>query len=144
MFQTNACFVVLVAFLQNTMSWFSNNLFGEYSDQFVVPDSHERTAIFDSYEKPVSSNMREEEIVSGIRYRDNTMQLDLNIPVEDSYAQHGYSNYGYGGEPYPQVEYPYVQTNYPNHGYGGVQMYVQQDYPDQLCTTRLSEPGRWW
>ncbi|MFS8001312.1 hypothetical protein Hanom_Chr13g01188871 [Helianthus anomalus] len=39
-FHSLACFVVLVAFLQNTMSWFSNYLFGEYSDESVVPDSY--------------------------------------------------------------------------------------------------------
>ncbi|MFS7944607.1 hypothetical protein Hanom_Chr06g00514231 [Helianthus anomalus] len=49
------------------------------------------------------------------------MQLDLNIPVEDSYAQHNYSNYGHRGEPYPQVEYPYSQPTYPDHGYSGEQ-----------------------
>ncbi|MFS8001313.1 hypothetical protein Hanom_Chr13g01188881 [Helianthus anomalus] len=64
--------------------------------------------------------MREaEEVVYGIRYRDNTVQLDLNILVEDSYTQHDYSDYGYEGEPYPQAEYPYGQPNYPDHGYGG-------------------------
>ncbi|MFS7936491.1 hypothetical protein Hanom_Chr05g00416211 [Helianthus anomalus] len=47
LFQTNACFVVLVAFLQNTMSWFSNYLFGEYYDESVVPDCFEGTAISD-------------------------------------------------------------------------------------------------
>ncbi|KAF5772266.1 hypothetical protein HanRHA438_Chr13g0585651 [Helianthus annuus] len=69
------------------MSWFSNYLFGDYSDESVVPDSYEGTAISDSFEKPVSSNLRETEVVSGIRYRDNTVQLDLNTPVEDPYAQ---------------------------------------------------------
>ncbi|MFS7955728.1 hypothetical protein Hanom_Chr07g00646021 [Helianthus anomalus] len=59
-FQTNVCFVVLVAFLQNMMSWFSNYLFGEYSDESVVPDSYEGTAISDLCEKPISSNMMEE------------------------------------------------------------------------------------
>ncbi|KAF5780240.1 hypothetical protein HanXRQr2_Chr11g0469721 [Helianthus annuus] len=63
------------------MSWFSNYLFGDYSDESVVPDSYEGTAISDSFEKPVSSNLRETEVVSGIRYRDNTVQLDLNTPV---------------------------------------------------------------
>ncbi|MFS7973911.1 hypothetical protein Hanom_Chr09g00862231 [Helianthus anomalus] len=111
------------------MSWFSNYLFGEYSDKSVVLDSYEGGAISDSYEKLVPSNMRGE-VVSSIRYRDNTVQLNLNIPVEDSYAQHNYLNYGYAGEPYPQVEYPYGQSNYPGHGYGGEQSYVQQDYPD--------------
>ncbi|MFS7935797.1 hypothetical protein Hanom_Chr05g00407781 [Helianthus anomalus] len=100
-FQTNTCFVVLVVFLQNTTSWFSNYLFDEYSDKSIVPDSYEGTTISDSYEKPFPSNMREEEVVSAIRYCDNTMQLDLNIPVDDAYAQHNYSNYGYGGDPYP-------------------------------------------
>ena len=100
-FHSFGFFVVLVAFLQNTMSWFSNYLFSEYSDEYVVPNIYEGTAISDSYKKPITSNMREEEVVSGIRYRDNTVQLELNIPVEDSYAQHGYSDYGYGGEPYP-------------------------------------------
>ena len=66
------------------MSWFSNYLFGEYSDESVVPDSYEGAAISDSYEKNVQFNMREEEVVSGIR--DNTVQLDLNVPVEDSYG----------------------------------------------------------
>ncbi|KAM0005873.1 hypothetical protein Hdeb2414_s0194g00829171 [Helianthus debilis subsp. tardiflorus] len=80
------------------MSWFSNYLFGDYSDESVVPDSYEGTAISDSFEKPVSSNLRETEVVSGIRYRDNTVQLDLNTPVEDPYAQQGYSNFGYGGD----------------------------------------------
>ncbi|KAJ0693865.1 hypothetical protein HanPI659440_Chr15g0602231 [Helianthus annuus] len=63
------------------MSWLSNYLFGQYSDESVVPDSYEGTAISDSYEKPVSSNLRETEVVSGIRYRDNTVKLDLNTPV---------------------------------------------------------------
>ncbi|MFS7961158.1 hypothetical protein Hanom_Chr08g00711511 [Helianthus anomalus] len=63
------------------MSWFSNYHFGEYS--------HEGTAIYDSYDKPITFNMREEEVVSGIHYRDNTVQLELNIHVEDSYAKHG-------------------------------------------------------
>ena len=89
------------------MLWFSNYLFGEYSDESVVPDSYKGTAISSLYDIPIPSNTRKEEVVSGIRYRDNTVQLDLNVLVEDSYAQHGYSNYGYGGEPYPQAEYPY-------------------------------------
>uniref|UniRef100_A0A251T8Y1 Uncharacterized protein n=1 Tax=Helianthus annuus TaxID=4232 RepID=A0A251T8Y1_HELAN len=80
------------------MSWLSNYLFGQYSDESVVPDSYEGTTISDSYEKPVSSNLRETEVVSGIRYRDNTVKLDLNTPVEDPYAQQGYSNFGYGGD----------------------------------------------
>ncbi|MFS7966019.1 hypothetical protein Hanom_Chr09g00768961 [Helianthus anomalus] len=105
------------------MSWFSNYIFGEYSEEFV--------------DIPIPSNTREEEIVFGIRYRDKTVQLDLIVPVEDSYAQHGYSDYRYGGEPYPQAEYPYGQPNYPDHGYGGEQSYVQQDYPDH------SNGGEW-
>ncbi|KAF5780329.1 hypothetical protein HanXRQr2_Chr11g0470651 [Helianthus annuus] len=72
------------------MSWLSNYLFGQYSDESVVPDSYEGTTISDSYEKPVSSNLRETEVVSGIRYRDNTVKLDLNTPVEDPYAQQAY------------------------------------------------------
>ncbi|MFS7978383.1 hypothetical protein Hanom_Chr10g00914881 [Helianthus anomalus] len=75
--------------------------------------------------------MKEEEVVSGIHYRDNTAQLDLNIHVEDSHSQHGYSNYGYEGEPYPQAEYLYVRPNCLDHGYGGEQSFIQQDYPDQ-------------
>ena len=71
-------------FVQNTLSWFSNYLFGEYSDESVVPYSYEGAAISNSYEKTVPFNMREEEVVSGIR--DNTVQLDLNFPVEDSYG----------------------------------------------------------
>ncbi|KAJ0772071.1 hypothetical protein HanPI659440_Chr07g0276261 [Helianthus annuus] len=71
-----------------------------------------------------------EEVISGIRYRDNTMQLNLNIPVEDSYTQHDYLNYGYGGEAYHHDEYLYIQPNCPDHGYGGEQSFVQQDYPD--------------
>ncbi|MFS7903330.1 hypothetical protein Hanom_Chr01g00022811 [Helianthus anomalus] len=63
-----------------------------------VPNSYEGTAISASYDIPIPSNTREKEVVSGIRYHDNTAQLDLNVPVEDSYAQPGYSDYGYGGE----------------------------------------------
>ncbi|MFS7958414.1 hypothetical protein Hanom_Chr07g00678271 [Helianthus anomalus] len=74
--------------------------------------------------------MRDEEVISGIHYHDNSVQLNLNILVEDSYAQHGYSNYGYQGEPYHQAEYPYVQPNCPNRGHGDEQSFVQQDYPD--------------
>ncbi|KAJ0889804.1 hypothetical protein HanRHA438_Chr09g0416791 [Helianthus annuus] len=120
------------------MSWFSNYLFGDYSDESVVPDSYEGTAISDSFEKPVSSNLRETEVVSGIRYRDNTVQLDLNTPVEDPYAKQGYSNFGYGGD------YSFVQQecnpndsygchqSYSNFGYGGEQSFVQQEcYPTQ-------------
>ncbi|KAJ0560651.1 hypothetical protein HanHA300_Chr06g0213751 [Helianthus annuus] len=66
--------------------------------------------------------MREEEVVSGIRYRDNTVQLDLNIPVEDSYAQHGYSNYGYGGEPYSQAEIRTVSQTIPTPVTAGAQL----------------------
>ncbi|KAM0025755.1 hypothetical protein Hdeb2414_s0021g00578311 [Helianthus debilis subsp. tardiflorus] len=113
------------------MSWFNNYLFGEYSNESVVPDSYDGTAISGSYEKPVPSNMKEEEFVSGIRDRDSMVQLDLNIPMEDSHAQHGYSNYGYGGELYPQAEHPYVRPNCLDHGYGGEQSFVQQDYLDQ-------------
>ncbi|KAM0070927.1 hypothetical protein Hdeb2414_s0001g00018961 [Helianthus debilis subsp. tardiflorus] len=80
-------FALLVTFFEKTMSWLSNYLFGQYSDESVVPDSYEETAISDSFEKPVSSNLRETEVVSGIRYRDNTVQLDLNTPVEDPYTQ---------------------------------------------------------
>ncbi|MFS8001364.1 hypothetical protein Hanom_Chr13g01189541 [Helianthus anomalus] len=76
------------------MSWFSNYLFSEYSDESVVPDSYEGTAISTSYDKSIPSNTREEEVVYGIRCRENTMQLDLNILVEDSYAQHSYLDYG--------------------------------------------------
>ncbi|KAJ0870310.1 putative transcription factor FAR family [Helianthus annuus] len=120
------------------MSWFSNYLFGDYSDESVVPDSYEGTAISDSFEKPVSSNLRETEVVSGIRYRDNTVQLDLNTPVEDPYAQQGYSNFGYGGEYsfvqqecYPNDSYG-CQQGYSNFGYGGEQSFVQQEcYPNQ-------------
>ncbi|KAJ0489592.1 putative transcription factor FAR family [Helianthus annuus] len=120
------------------MSWFSNYLFGDYSDESVVPDSYEGTAISDSFEKPVSSNLRETEVVSGIRYRDNTVQLDLNTPVEDPYAQQGYSNFGYGGdysfvqqECYPNDSYGCHQS-YSNFGYGGEQSFVQQEcYPTQ-------------
>ncbi|MFS8031361.1 hypothetical protein Hanom_Chr17g01545031 [Helianthus anomalus] len=112
------------------MSWLSIYIFGEYSEESVVPDSYEGAAIFASYDIPIPSNTREEEVVSGFRYRDNTVELDLNVPVEDFDTQHGYSNYGYGGEPYPQAEYPYSQPNYPDHGYGGEQSYVQQEYPD--------------
>ncbi|KAJ0935253.1 hypothetical protein HanRHA438_Chr03g0116941 [Helianthus annuus] len=113
-----------------SMSWFSNYLFGEYSEESVVPDSYEGAAISASYDIPIPSNTREGEVVSGIRYRDNIVELDLNVPVEDFDAQYGYSDYGYGDEPYPQAEYPYGQPNYPDHGYGGEQSYVQQDYPD--------------
>ncbi|KAF5774748.1 hypothetical protein HanXRQr2_Chr13g0604201 [Helianthus annuus] len=123
------------------MSWFSNYLFGQYSDESVVPDSYEGTAISDSFEKPVSSNLRETEVVSGIRYRDNTVPLDLNTPVEDPYAQQGYSNFGYGGdysfvqqECYPNDSYGCQQglQGYSNFGYGGEQSFVQQEcYPNQ-------------
>ncbi|KAM0055198.1 hypothetical protein Hdeb2414_s0006g00203291 [Helianthus debilis subsp. tardiflorus] len=122
------------------MSWLSNYLFGQYSDESVVPDSYEGTPISDSYEKPVSSNLRETEVVSGIRYRDNTVKLDLNTPVEDPYAQQGYSNFGYGGdysfvqqECYPNDSYGCQQSlqGYSNFGYGGEQSFVQQEcYPN--------------
>ncbi|KAL9996387.1 putative methylmalonate-semialdehyde dehydrogenase [Helianthus debilis subsp. tardiflorus] len=117
------------------MSWLSNYLFGQYFDESVVPDSYEGTAISD-YEKPVSSNLREAEVVSGIRYHDNTVKLDLNTPVEDSYAQQGYSNFGYGGEYsfvqqecYPNDSYGCEQKlqGYSNFGYGGEQSFVQQE-----------------
>ncbi|KAM0018798.1 putative MULE transposase domain, FHY3/FAR1 family [Helianthus debilis subsp. tardiflorus] len=122
------------------MSWLSNYLFGQYSNESVVPDSYEGTAISDSYEKPVSSNLREAEVVSGIRYRDNTVKLDLNTPVEDPYAQQGYSNFGYGGEYsfvqqecYPNHSYGCQQSlqGYSNFGYGGEHSFVQQEcYPN--------------
>ncbi|KAJ0441648.1 putative transcription factor FAR family [Helianthus annuus] len=106
----------------------------------VVPDSYEGTAISDSYEKPVSSNLREAEVVSGIRYRDNTVKLDLNTPVEDPYAQQGYSNFGYGGEYsfvqqecYPNDSYGCQQSleGYSNFGYGGEHSFVHQEcYPN--------------
>ncbi|KAJ0493959.1 hypothetical protein HanIR_Chr12g0591961 [Helianthus annuus] len=121
------------------MSWFSNYLFGQYFEESVIPDSYEGTAISASYGIPITSNTREEEVVSGIRYRDNTVQLDLNVTVEDSYAQHGYSDYGYEGEPYPQAEYPYSQPNYLDHGYGGERSYVQQDYPDHAYNGEHNE-----
>ncbi|MFS8019312.1 hypothetical protein Hanom_Chr15g01402341 [Helianthus anomalus] len=124
-----------VTCFEKTMSWLSNYLFGQYSD------SYEGTAISDSYEKPVSSNLRETEVVSGIRYRDNTVKLDLNTPVEDPYAQQGYSNFGYGGEYnfvqqecYPNDSYGCQQSlqGYSNFGYGGEQSFVQQEcYPNQ-------------
>ncbi|MFS8003704.1 hypothetical protein Hanom_Chr13g01216971 [Helianthus anomalus] len=98
------------------MSWLSNYLFGNYSDESVIPDSYKGAVISTSYDKSIPSNTREEEVVSGILYRDNTVQLDVNIPMEDSYAQHGYLDYGYRGEPYPPAEYPYGQPNYPNQG----------------------------
>ncbi|KAJ0442027.1 hypothetical protein HanRHA438_Chr16g0752091 [Helianthus annuus] len=123
------------------MSWLSNYLFGQYSDESVVPDSYEGTAISDSFEKPVSSNLRETEVVFGIHYRDNTVQLDLDTPVEDPYAQQGYSNFGYGGdysfvqqECYPNDSYGCQQClqGYSNFGYGGEQSFVQQEcYPNQ-------------
>ncbi|MFS8018198.1 hypothetical protein Hanom_Chr15g01389301 [Helianthus anomalus] len=96
------------------MSWFSNYLFGEYSKESVVLDSYE------GYDILIPSNTREEdEVVSGIRHRENTLQLDLNVLVEDSYAQHGYSDYVYEGEPYSQAKYPYNQPNYPDHSDSG-------------------------
>ncbi|MFS7909303.1 hypothetical protein Hanom_Chr01g00093021 [Helianthus anomalus] len=106
------------------MSWFSNYILSDYSEDSVVPDSYfyEGTAISPSYDILIPSNMMEEEVVSGIHYRDSTVQLDLNVERLD--AHHDYSDYGYGGEPYPQAEYPYSQPNYPNHGYGGEQSYV--------------------
>ncbi|MFS7966505.1 hypothetical protein Hanom_Chr09g00774531 [Helianthus anomalus] len=67
------------------MSWFNNYLSREYSNESFVLDSYDGTTIPYSYEKPVPSNMQEEEVVSGIHYRDNSVQQDLNILVEDSY-----------------------------------------------------------
>ncbi|KAF5796098.1 hypothetical protein HanXRQr2_Chr08g0347441 [Helianthus annuus] len=113
------------------MSWFSIYFVGEYSDESVVPDSYEGTAISASYDKLIPSNTREDEVVSGIRYRDNTVQLDLNIPVEDSYAQHGYSDYRYGGEPYPQAEYPYGSQTIPTK----VTMVIKAMYNKTIPTT---------
>ncbi|MFS7993768.1 hypothetical protein Hanom_Chr12g01097961 [Helianthus anomalus] len=62
------------------MSWFNNYHFGKYSDESVIPDSYEGTVISDSYFNLVLSTTREEEVISGICYRDNTVQLELNIP----------------------------------------------------------------
>jgi hypothetical protein len=105
------------------MSWISNYLFGEYSDESFVPDSYE-TVVSNSYEKPA-----DEEVVSGIRYRDNTVPLDLNTPAEDSYEQPVYSNYGYGGEPYPEAEYPdYGHVGDQPFVHQGEQSFVQEDY----------------
>ena len=50
----------------------------------------------DSYDVSVPEDV--EEVQSDIRYRDNTVPLDLITPLEDPYAQ----------------QYP----NYPDHGYG--------------------------
>ncbi|MFS7962170.1 hypothetical protein Hanom_Chr08g00723511 [Helianthus anomalus] len=73
------------------MSWFNNYLFGDYSEESVVPYSYEGAAISASYDSSIPSNAREEEVISGIRYRGNAVQLDLNVPsVEDSNAQYDF------------------------------------------------------
>ncbi|MFS7964120.1 hypothetical protein Hanom_Chr08g00746441 [Helianthus anomalus] len=53
------------------MSWFNNYLFGEYCEESVVSDSYEGAAISASYDIPIPSNARREEVVSRICLRDN-------------------------------------------------------------------------
>ena len=70
-----------------------------------------------------------EEVQPTIRYRDNTVSLDLNTtPLEDPYAQQYPRQpdyYCYSGQSSFDLQ------SYPNYAYNGEERSVRQDYPDQ-------------